>query len=1037
MSISVKIPKPGVRDRVAFWINANEGLRRVLLTALSFAFVVGAFFQFSLGNESSLFVLSLIAIAAGLIWKLPALVDLFFGTARSPLSHFPATSRPLNDTEMIGRDEVLGSLVDSTNDALIIGQPGAGKTLLLIAYVERASGWFVHGGNRDELVKAIRRCSPGTLVVGDAVPDDPRIIELRQIRNELGLPFRILVDCWPWSANGVATAMAVGPISTITMQPLTADEIVEVIEGAGLIGPNSLIAEIREQANGRPGLAVTLANLCLSGDVNHVQLGRELLTDVEVSIGRVIDKTALQLLAGLAAGGERGMGLEATADMLGISLADARTTIRALGTAGVITETHSGSIIVEPRQLRYALVRDVIFQGNGESYIERVLRIAEDVNSVVDLLIYSKGHGASVSDSYIRDLVSRYRDRRNIKLYAHLGGEECQWVLDQNLLGILEVIGPGLRYIPEIALRALLDASATDSRQLNATPDHPLRQIEDWIKSPSVSDGEPLNRRELLLEALEQWPGVTENGAVAAAALQFAISPELQGGELDPGSGSTYTISGGHLSAQDVDSILEFWPRARALLGQLDRKADSKILELLHVWVYPGRLRLGRGPTSDVDAAMTKGARMMVNEVSKLFPDRNALQLKLEEASFSLGMNLHDSFVDPDFAVLYPVDVTGERFELPEDTPKAIDEIAARWAALSPKEFVDKLMQYELDARHASLRYPRNTPVLCNKVAEQTAYPVEIARRLLDCGAESDLTQHFIKRVESINPKDWEELIRIGLEIDGSKGTCAIAALRNQSISQDLADLCLRELYGNEFAIYFTCRMGELPPCRIDDVLTHANRDLASAAANGIWASKENIELSEQQERDWATAIVDTSIDNGGNFRKLLDEKPELRAQWVAKVLNADSQRLFKIERLILEEISKLAVPERIDAIDALPDRFFYEGIVERLVGVDSDAYRALLRRNSLRHMHLVFIGHHIQEWAALIPVALECGYSEQELASAAVGHFPGPSALEEPDWNEFIRKMNDYEEGEDPAIRRIARDAKHRAMSIRGSSEE
>jgi hypothetical protein len=48
--------------------------------------------------------------------------------------------------------------------------------------------------------------------------------------------------------------------------------MVKVVAGVGIQGPTRLVSEIVDQAEGRPGLAATLARLCLQGDIREVML---------------------------------------------------------------------------------------------------------------------------------------------------------------------------------------------------------------------------------------------------------------------------------------------------------------------------------------------------------------------------------------------------------------------------------------------------------------------------------------------------------------------------------------------------------------------------------------------------------------------------------------------------------------------------------------------------------------------------------------------------------------------------------------------
>src|SRR6185436_1537383 len=90
---------------------------------------------------------------------------------------------------------------------------------------------------------------------------------------------------------------------------LTRDEIVQVVHQAGLGGPVELIREIVTQAEGRPGLAVTLSHLSLSGDVREVLYGNALRRSLLTAFEQLVGKTVAEVLAAFALGGDAGVSM--------------------------------------------------------------------------------------------------------------------------------------------------------------------------------------------------------------------------------------------------------------------------------------------------------------------------------------------------------------------------------------------------------------------------------------------------------------------------------------------------------------------------------------------------------------------------------------------------------------------------------------------------------------------------------------------------------------------------------------------------------
>src|SRR6185436_19681607 len=134
---------------------------------------------------------------------------------------------------------------------------------------------------------------------------------------------------------------------------LTRDEIVQVVHQAGLGGPVELIREIVNQAEGRPGLAVTLSHLSLNGDLREVLYGDALSRSLLTAFRRLVGKTIAEVLAVFALGGSRGLPMESVSRSIGISMSELRVSLVKLAAGGVIRQGYDRQLSVWPKSLRY------------------------------------------------------------------------------------------------------------------------------------------------------------------------------------------------------------------------------------------------------------------------------------------------------------------------------------------------------------------------------------------------------------------------------------------------------------------------------------------------------------------------------------------------------------------------------------------------------------------------------------------------------------------------------------------------------------
>ena len=195
----------------------------------------------------------------------------------SALSELPLVVRAGLDITPIGRDKELSYLKSTDNDTLVVGQPGSGKTFLFYQLARDGLGLFINSTDSNKIIRAYKDKKPNLLFVDDAQLYERVINDLIRFRTETDSKFIIIASCWPSSKDKIMRVLNISESRTVTLNLLTRDEIVQVINSVGLTYPDFLVQEIVEQAVGRPGLAVTLADMCLKGDARDVYFG-EILT---------------------------------------------------------------------------------------------------------------------------------------------------------------------------------------------------------------------------------------------------------------------------------------------------------------------------------------------------------------------------------------------------------------------------------------------------------------------------------------------------------------------------------------------------------------------------------------------------------------------------------------------------------------------------------------------------------------------------------------------------------------------------------------
>ena len=94
---------------------------------------------------------------------------------------------------------------------------------------------------------------PRRVVLDDAHLSPDRITVVQQLRKEMEADFNVVAVSWPGRTSDVATRLP--DAKRIDIEELERDRIVEVIEAAGVAGPEGLQRLIVDQARGAGGCA--------------------------------------------------------------------------------------------------------------------------------------------------------------------------------------------------------------------------------------------------------------------------------------------------------------------------------------------------------------------------------------------------------------------------------------------------------------------------------------------------------------------------------------------------------------------------------------------------------------------------------------------------------------------------------------------------------------------------------------------------------------------------------------------------------------
>lgn len=776
------------------------------------------------------------AAFADLLYRSPSWCRELLGLTSQPpaLSVVPLSSRPLLGAVLVGRDPELEWLGGGAGDALLVGQPGAGKTHVLRTLAGRGGGLFVTAEDPGEIAAAIRAQAPAALFVDDAHRRRDLLLRLRHMRNEIGADFRILASCWPGERSDVAQTLGLANAAVRELQLLTRREIAEVIQGCGIAGPRPLLKELIDQAAGKPGLAVTLASLCLRDGVGDLASGAALFEDVRHTFQGLVGREAVEILAGFSVGGELGMSMDTVSTALGISVLGLRHAVERLAAGGVLRERSDGRLVVEPDALRHALIGAVFFCGATSLPIRPFLAVAPAPGVSALTLIGARSRGAAVPDSLLHELLFSSNDRRAWKEYASLGAEASRWVLEQRPGLLPEIAWIALHTVPEIATPRLLTLAVGDDRPLSSHPEHPLRRLRDWVRAGVPGTGEAVARREQLLGGVLAWhaSGRAEP-AVCLRAMAVAFDPRFEDQEGDPVEAMGFTLRFGGLLAEEIAAVSALWPRALPLLRACGLAHWVALRELIRDWAYPGittRGKLQPGASEPMQAL----ARRITADVLEISGGHAGV------AGWIAGFVDHKGWeipvpVDPVFEVLFP---QRDHDDLREGAPRQIGAataLAREWTAAPPAVVAARIVTCARQAEGVGHGWPDWTGHVASRLAEAAEEPVAWAREMIAAGNAPSVVDPFLRRALRERLGDVEALWSECAAHPSLRRLAILAALREPAAPERLVERAISDLTGLADVIATECEMNHLPEDRLPRLLNHPDVVVAERTAWAIW----------------------------------------------------------------------------------------------------------------------------------------------------------------------------------------------------------
>ena len=964
----------------------------------------------------------------GRLYRNPAWRRELLGLTGDPpaLSAFPRSPRPWPATELLGRDKEMAWLRTAEGDVVISGQPGVGKTALLGELAREGRGLFVVSADVGKIADAYRELDPDRVFVDDAHLDavgarESLLGKLLRLRQELGVSFQIIVTTWPGHEIDIRHSLADGQV--LRIDPLERSAVANVVLWVNRGFTDVLIGEIIDQSEGRPGLAVTLAQWAQRGMLKDLVNGRLLLSEMKNDLRP--SSITLDCLATFALGGQSGMALAGAARVMEIPETHLRGAILPVSSTGVIHEMRSDltprrALSIKPAALRHALVRRTYFSGALAKSLGPAVKEVEDAVECTRTLIGVLARGGSVPDNIIRDRLRRHAEAgvgNNLwENYAWTGKEAADWILSNHPEKSGLAAEPALETAPDHALDHLISDIVQHQGDIGSLSG----QIRQWVLRGRPGSG-TVARRRLLLQRLARYTDITSpephdpphavNRRESLAKLVLvAFALHFEDIDGDPITRERFNLALGSLPANDVQALGRLWPKALGVLRALGEPGISCAREVVRRWCAGPRV-LNQLPETR-EAARQEVVRMLPG-VIQLASGAPGIVLWARRMVATHGLRANPpSPDDPTLPRLFPL----LRELAPEDRSErrlraTALEFAMEWANEEPAMVIERMLHYERQRQLLDHHYPNILNLLPDQLAQQVNDPVKWLEALVDRDAPSAWAESFLEAAIAIDPSSdvpWEIIgrhdeyaslsVHFGVCVAGLSASCVNRIVRAVT---DHAD-SLAHVHWRDVPHEWKHRL-----------LQHHDPRVRGSTASGMW------EIFRRRPDGalgalWQAAIVECGeaellreilLTDADVARAWVLHKARVSAEFMSNRATDDSppdeakpetateimSRIAALDRLGLDEdlvcraCGRLTADDRRDLILAIhpdADVMFFR----HLVGGEPDLYAVLLRHRRL------------SEQAHLAPLDVLPSPERNELVRLARAHGYSDCGVEAPE---------------------------------------
>jgi hypothetical protein len=283
---------------------------------------------------------------------------------------------------------------------------------------------------------------------------------------------------------------------------------------------------------------------------------------------------------------------------------------------------------------------------------------------------------------------------------------------------------------------------------------------------------------------------------------------------------------------------------------------------------------------------------------------------------------------------------------------------------------------------------------------------------------KGELLYSFLRRLLGEGGIEETDFVRECLDIPHLRRSAVAAVLGSKKPPPDLVALSLTRVEGMGDWLGFLCAQGEVQNDVVDRLLRHQDPVISSEIAGALW-HKDRLKAVDRP--GWRDAVIASTADHDFNLEDVFRVHPEIAADWLKARMIQKSDVFWRLSRLVETAASVLTVDQRRTLLGEIQSEVWGNDLVTAVVGGDLDVFRALLKNAQLRDYHLSPLhGQPNDEWVRKAIVAMEDGYTTEQVVAAAFGGSLGWTGDESLTWAEWVGRFDNLKQHDDERVQAL-----------------